>query len=138
MNQNETLGVKKASNMCTCVCEWVARSFLESPGFRRANNRFCLWDLSWAVWKPLSHFEFCKTGEGRQARKQKDKGHWKPRELDSGTLLFSSLLSLLLCKISVILTWRKINRNIVSREIFFSIKYVSYRIFHFCKHSTSD
>lgn len=118
MNQNETLGGKKASNMCTYVCEWVARSFLETPGFRRANNRACLWDLSWLSGNPVP---FCTAGEGRQARKQKDKGHWKPGELGSGTLLFPLLLSVspLLCKTSVVLIWREINRSIGSREIIF-------------------
>lgn len=88
----------------------------------------------------LSHFEFCTAGEGRQARKQKDKGHWKPRELGSGTLLFPLLLSAspLLCKTSVVLIWREINRSIGSREIIFFLLNVSYRIFHLCTHRTSD
>lgn len=74
MNQNETFGGKTASNMCTCVCEWVARSFLKSPGFRRANNRACLWDLSWMSGNPCPILDFTKLERGDRQGSRKIRG----------------------------------------------------------------
>lgn len=70
MKENEMLRGKKKKvpyfYMCTCVCEWVAGSFLENPAFRRANKRACFWHLSRLSGSSCPVLSFAKLERGKR------------------------------------------------------------------------
>jgi len=90
MNQGSMLG-EGGSLIKMSNCEWVAGSLLENLIVKRANKRGWFWLLRWLSGSPCPVLNFIKLERG-EARKGEDKGHWKPGELVSGTLLFPLIL----------------------------------------------